>query len=125
MTELTEEEKEVILHKKTEMPFSGKYNEFFKEGTYVCKQCGNPLFPSAAKFRAGCGWPSFDEHFPGAVRRVPDPNGFRTEIICAKCGGHLGHVFEGERFTPRNTRHCVNSLSLRFIPKQPDKDKPK
>jgi methionine-R-sulfoxide reductase len=113
---LTEEERKVIEDKKTEAPFSGKYNDFFEPGIYVCKRCDNPLFSSETKFEAGCGWPSFDEHFPGAVTRSPDPDGIRTEISCARCGAHLGHVFEGEKFTEKDTRHCVNSLSIRFVP---------
>ncbi len=112
---LTDEEADVIEHKGTERPFTGEYDEFFKEGTYVCRRCNNPLFTAAAKFHSGCGWPSFDDHFPGAVLRVPDSDGSRTEIQCANCKGHLGHVFEGEHLTDKNTRHCVNSLSIKFI----------
>lgn len=115
---LTEEEKAVILNKHTERPFVNEYDHFFKDGTYVCRQCNNPLYSSQAKFDSGCGWPSFDKHFPGAVERVPDEDGHRTEIICANCKGHLGHVFEGEHFTPTDTRHCVNSLSVKFVPKK-------
>jgi methionine-R-sulfoxide reductase len=109
---LTEEEKSVILDKSTEPPYSGKYNDFYKEGIYVCKQCEQPLFTSEAKFKSGCGWPSFDDTFESSVERVADGN--RTEIICSKCKGHLGHVFEGEGFTDKDTRHCVNSLSIEF-----------
>jgi len=111
---LTLEEKHIIIDKGTERPFSGKYDTFYKKGTYVCKQCGNPLYKSNSKFNAGCGWPAFDDEIKGAVKRVPDA--WRTEIVCARCGGHLGHVFEGEGFTPTNTRHCVNSVSMEFIP---------
>ena len=114
--ELTNEEKRVILNKGTELPFSGKYYNFHERGTYVCKQCGAPLYFSEAKFDSGGGWPSFDEEISGAVRRLPDVDGRRTEIVCAKCGGHLGHVFTGEGFTPKDTRHCVNSISMDFVP---------
>ena len=114
--ELMNEEKRVILNKGTELPFSGKYYNFHERGTYVCKQCGAPLYFSEAKFDSGCGWPSFDEEISGAVRRLPDVDGRRTEIVCAKCGGHLGHVFTGEGFTPKDTRHCVNSISMDFVP---------
>jgi peptide-methionine (R)-S-oxide reductase len=114
---LTVEEEAVIVNKATEPPFTGEYNELFEDGTYVCRRCKNPLFSSAAKFHSGCGWPSFDEHFDGAVKTVLDADGQRQEILCAKCGGHLGHVFFGERFTAKNTRYCVNSLSIKFVPK--------
>ena len=113
---LTKEEKEVIINKGTEAPFVGKYFAFWKRGTYVCKQCGTPLYRSENKFEAGCGWPSFDDEIPEAVKRIPDADGVRTEIQCAKCGAHLGHVFVGEGFTKKNTRHCVNSISMDFVP---------
>ncbi len=116
MNKLTPQEEHVIVHKGTERPFSGEYDEFFQDGTYVCRRCNNPLFSAEAKFNSGCGWPSFDDNFPNAVKRLPDPDGYRTEIECANCGAHLGHVFLGERQTRKNTRHCVNSLSIRFIP---------
>lgn len=116
MNKLTPAEEHVILRKGTERPFSGEYEDFYQEGTFVCRRCNAPLFSSKSKFDAGCGWPSFDENYPDAVKRLPDPDGHRTEIECANCGGHLGHVFQGERFTEANTRHCVNSVSIRFYP---------
>ena len=114
--DLTAAESKVIISKSTEYPFTGIYEKFNGKGTYLCKQCGNALYHSDTKFDASCGWPSFDDEIDGAVKRIRDSDGMRTEIVCASCDGHLGHVFTGEGFTPKNTRHCVNSVSLDFVP---------
>lgn len=112
---LNSEEERVIVNKGTEMPFTGEFNAFKGVGTFVCKRCEHPLYQSDSKFNSGCGWPSFDDDITGNVKRVLDKDGRRTEIVCGHCGGHLGHIFEGEQFTQKNTRHCVNSVSIRFI----------
>lgn len=114
---LTPEEKHVIENKGTEAPFTGEYDNFWQEGTYLCRRCNSPLYRSKDKFDAHCGWPAFDQEIPGAVKRLLDPDGSRIEIECNHCGAHLGHVFIGEQFTKTDTRHCVNSLSMRFVPK--------
>ena len=117
LNKLSEEEARVILRKGTELPFTGKFNFHDSEGLYLCKQCESPLYTSKQKFVSHCGWPSFDDEIEGSVQRVPDADGRRVEIVCAKCEGHLGHVFEGEYLTPKNVRHCVNSVSLKFMPR--------
>ncbi|MAZ67154.1 hypothetical protein CL652_00025 [bacterium] len=113
---LTEEEERVIEHKGTEAAFSGEFGKHFETGTYHCRKCGVALYQSHSKFDSGCGWPSFDDAVAGAVAKTPDTDGRRTEITCASCGAHLGHVFEGEGLTQKNIRHCVNSISLTFNP---------
>ena len=122
---LTPEEERVMVDKGTEMPFSGKYVNTNADGTYTCRRCGAPLFSSQAKFHSGTGWPSFDDAIPGAVKEIPDPDGMRTEIVCAHCGAHLGHVFRNEGFTDKNVRNCVNSVSLDFTPEGQNQAKQK
>jgi len=114
--ELTPEEEKVIIYKGTEPPFTGKYDDFSEKGLYICKRCGKALFESSSKFKSECGWPSFDEQIPGAVISQKDADGERTENLCASCGAHLGHVFMGEGLTPKNTRYCINSISMDFVP---------
>ncbi len=114
--QLTPAEERVIVHKGTERPFTGEYDDFYQPGTFICRRCNAPLLSSQSKFDAGCGWPAFDDSYPNALKRLRDADGYRIEIECANCGAHLGHEFVGERLTAKNTRECVNSLSIRFVP---------
>ena len=113
---LNQEELYIIESKGTERPFTGEYDDFYETGTYICRRCNSELYRSDDKFDARCGWPAFDQEIEGSVNHLPDPDGMRIEIECANCRGHLGHVFMGERLTATNARHCVNSLSMKFVP---------
>jgi peptide-methionine (R)-S-oxide reductase len=112
---LNKQEAHVILNKGTERPFTGEYNDFKKQGVFICRQCEQALYKTSDKFDSGCGWPSFDDEIPESIKRIPDADGRRVEIVCSNCDGHLGHVFKGEQLTSKNVRHCVNSLSIKFI----------
>ena len=115
---LSAQERYVIESKGTEPPFTGEYDDFYEQGVYICRRCNAELYRSDDKFDAHCGWPSFDQEISGAVKHLPDPDGMRTEVECVNCGGHLGHVFLGEGFTATNSRHCINSLSMKFVPRE-------
>ena len=114
--QLNDEEKYIIEYKGTERPFTGEYDNFYEDGSYSCRRCNAELYRSVDKFDAHCGWPAFDKEVDGAVKHLPDPDGHRIEVECANCGGHLGHVFMGEGFSPTNARHCINSISMKFVP---------